>query len=288
MQNQTSLIYKLTIIIIYCVLFTPNCRKPSSSKRDFLDAVRFKEYDRVQDLIDLGEDVNQSDYRSGETALLLAIAKRDFDMVEILLKAKADPNKKSIFHGPIHLASDFCSPEILRILINAKADINAQNAFDYYTPLEISLLNGNLKCTEILINSGAKIEGLSVSHIFSEIAEKGRTEILNYILDVLDIQIYQHEANLALLRSVRSGNINTVQYLLKKNLKLNTNFFDDDGDALIHIATKYNRTSILNLLLTAGADPNLKNKKGETPIRIALKQKNLSLAEILKNSGATN
>ena len=41
---------------------------------------------------------------------------------------------------------------------------------------------------------------------------------------------------------------------------------DADGDAPLHGAAQYGDVEILNLLLDKGADPNIKNRLGGTPL----------------------
>ncbi|MCW7483282.1 ankyrin repeat domain-containing protein [Leptospira kanakyensis] len=281
--NKLNLILKtLTVLIVLLMVYS--CRKSSASKSNFIEAIKKGEHDRIEDLIEVGEDVNQLDYSSDDTPLILAIGNRDKKMVEILLDASADVNKKGKDCAPIHSVSYRCQIEIMKLLIEAKANLDDTTLWNNSTPLEISLHNNNLDCAKLLIKNGASIDKLPTSKFISHIASRGYLETLKYLLDELRIPFTNEESRLALIYSTRAGEIWTLQYLLKKNNDVN--FLDDYGDAPLHIAAQIGNVSILNLLINANADLNLKNRHGETALDIAIKKKNFAMADILKNSRA--
>ena len=61
---------------------------------------------------------------------------------------------------------------------------------------------------------------------------------------------------------------------------------DDGGDTALMTATSLDRPDNVRLLLEYGADPHLKNKKGETVFTIAKKKHSPRLDAILKSVGA--
>ncbi len=69
------------------------------------------------------------------------------------------------------------------------------------------------------------------------------------------------------------------------------NELDDDGEAILHYAISrfiYSeaRPKVVQWLLEKGADPNLRNARGETPLRLANRNDNEKIAKLLRDRGA--
>ena len=60
------------------------------------------------------------------------------------------------------------------------------------------------------------------------------------------------------------GNVKLVEYLLAQP-KIEVDKRDIDGQTALLVAAKKGNARIVDLLLEAGADPTLKNERGETP-----------------------
>ncbi|MBI4852010.1 MAG: ankyrin repeat domain-containing protein [Acidobacteria bacterium] len=58
-----------------------------------------------------------------------------------------------------------------------------------------------------------------------------------------------------------------VRELISVGANLNT--FDDLGNTALHIAVELNFVNIVDILLTAGADPSIENDLGQTPFQLA-------------------
>lgn len=100
-------------------------------------------------LIDLGAKVDATAPRSGTTALHDAASGHP-DLVEILIKNKADINAKDVSGST---ALHFASSHSARLLIEAGADINSQNKRGE-TPLHY----GGSEKTKLLVAAGAKVD----------------------------------------------------------------------------------------------------------------------------------
>lgn len=82
--------------------------------------------------------------------------------------------------------------------------------------------------------------------------------------------------------------INIVLNLAKELgfLKDIVNSQNSMGRTILHAATIKNMGSVVELLLNNGADPNIKNSDGDTPIFNAVWNENLELVKILEKYGA--
>lgn len=93
-------------------------------------AAAFASVAYVKQLLAVKANINQRTHE-GDTALSMAVLNERKDCVIALLEAKADPNKGS----PLVTASYVYNIEIAQILLNAKADINNKFNRNTWTPL---------------------------------------------------------------------------------------------------------------------------------------------------------
>ena len=60
---------------------------------------------------------------------------------------------------------------------------------------------------------------------------------------------------------------------------------DEDGNTLLHLAVKSESLEIVDLLLTLGANPSIKNARSETPAHAAARVGNLEILKYLVENG---
>ncbi len=76
-----------------------------------------------------------------------------------------------------------------------------------------------------------------------------------------------------------------VEQLIEKGVNVNSRN-NDDGNTGLHWASSYGFTEMAKLLVSHGADVNLKNMEGNSPLHWAAGQGNTEIVKILVSKGA--
>lgn len=120
----------------------------------------------------------------GETPLLIACENQNVYLVEMLLKAGADPNRKlRDGFSPLHYAASGGNYPIAKALLMGGADSNLRN-LDGETPLILAACEGHNDMTALLIENGADVnltDNLQHSALYYA-TENGFTEIVEQLL----------------------------------------------------------------------------------------------------------
>ena len=186
----------------------------------------------VAALLAAGADVNARSYQDHTPLHHAARDGEDASAIELLLAAGADVDARGRFGGtPLHWAvRDNDSTAVVAALLAAEADVNAQDG-DGSTSLQLAVTsNPNPAVFEVLLAGGADMqEGPAL--------------------------LYYAARNPA-----------AFEALLAAGVDLDVNA---DGRMLLHVAAGGHDTTVLDLLLAAGADVNARDQYGETPLHEA-------------------
>lgn len=232
---------------------------------------------------------------NGWTALHHACYKGDKASAEILIDSGANINafsnsKKS----PMHFAALNNHQECLELLIQRGADIEAQTD-ENCTPLHMAAKKGNLVCLQILLYAGANYYALdfrdwSALHYGSY---NGKRSIVNYILKwdadyekMRDFRTTQHKKAYEickdpntklgfriLWRAAQLGDLDMIRVLHREGQELNEQTQHLRNTAL-HIAVLKQHTLVIRFLVENGADINMANAEGASPLDYVDKAEN--------------
>ena len=145
--------------------------------------------------------------------------------------------------------------EMEEILIEHGANVNELNG-SQESPLYLAIQTRNYKATEILLKNGAQTDIL-VTYLDRPILYWA---LINY-------DIYNDEKYFNLL----------IDYGANPNIQ------DEDGNTLLHLAIKEDLSiDTVTLLLKAGLDLTLKNKKNETALDIASRKNKFKYVDLIK------
>ena len=243
----------------------------------------------LQAIICHAADVNAANKYS-QTPLQIACQEGAEDAIIVLLNAGADPN----FAGPngdtcLHyVARKFSSPEVLKAIISHGVDVYATDK-DNRTALMIACMKGNINAINVLLNAGADLK----------IADAGANTCLHYAVknncctEVLQA-IISHgvvvnaickDNRTALMIACEEGNKDVINVLLTAGA--DPNIADADGETCLHCAVLYDLcTDVLQAIISLVGDVNATNKRNETALMIACQNRNNNGINVLLNGGA--
>ena len=111
-------------------------------------------------------------------------------------------------------------------------------------------------------------------------SEQGHKEIVKYlVLKKADVNACDEESNSALIFATENNNVEIVQTL--SNAKANPNHQRNDGNASLHIACYREYEELAVMLFKFGADPLIKNRKGDTPFLSSVRSNMLKFVKLI-------
>jgi WD40 repeat protein/ankyrin repeat protein/serine/threonine protein kinase len=189
----------------------------------------------------------------GATALSLAAIKGNEAIVKILLDANADKEAREN-HGNTPLQSAVVGKHatVVRLLLGQKADIDARDNIGM-TALHLACLGtGDASCVRCLLDAGAS----------TELKDKRGYTALHY--------------------AAGFGNGPITRLLLNRGAKPNS--VDAGRDTPLHVVVLHpeqTNLEVVRALLSAGADPNVENRRGTTPFQYACLLSDLSVVRLM-------
>jgi ankyrin repeat protein len=251
----------IAIAALLCVGFGASVPPPAAAAdREMLyskaeDVIRYTDDVKgLSALIAQGVDVKRPSKNSqGRTLLVSAATEGKIAMMDVLLKAGADPNTKDesgmtalrqvAWTGKNQLAAT-------KRLIAAKADVNLV-ADDNWTPL-IQVMYADpgvaVPVAQLLLQAGA------------------------------DASIVNNEGNTALSLAAERGMPVLIPALIKAGADINAR--GRDGTAL-GLAAEKGQANVVKALLEANADPNLGDKNNTTPLMKAAQRDHVDVIALL-------
>lgn len=214
--------------------------------------------DKIQALLDFGADPNLvNDY--GQRAIDELIDNYTYrmtdtpELIAALLKKGASPDISpvaEIEEGPLHLAAQYGHKQSVALMLQYNALVDGYTrGFSPKTPLLIAAEHGHAEIADALLKKGAnplKTDG------------QGRTPL--------------HLA-------AHNGNEDLVKLLLEQP-GVDVNAVDDFGRSALHHACLREKDDAAKVLLAAGANTDLYDKNGFTPLQLAVHMGNADLLPV--------
>jgi uncharacterized protein len=219
------------------------------------------------------EDVNARK-PDGSTPLQWAVYDVDVAEVKRLIDAGADVSLANNYGAtPMSLAAEIANTEILKLLLDAGANVDSPNA-DGMTSLLAVARTGNVEAAKLLVDHGATIdarEGFGGQSALMWAAARRHPEMIAFLVD--------HGAAIDARSTARDYQRHITAEGRPKSL-------DSGGFTPLLYAARENCIACVDVLLEKGADIDLADPDGVSPLHLAIMNANWDLAKKLIDAGA--
>jgi ankyrin repeat protein len=265
-------------------------------------AIDARDLARVKKLVKDGANVNAQSKPVGETPLFRAIFKDAQDIVKFLLDNGVSVNQKSKYTKKtiLHMAAIYDHAEILKLLLEKGADFNLKDV-DGKTPVDVAIKNNSLRSLKVLIDAGAGTTEQRLRYGPHVDEDQDIDASLFSAIDACDLdkvkKLVKNGANVnaqskaryvgetPLYRAVFRNAEDIVKFLFDNGVIVNKKCEYSKRTAL-HIAAVNDHADMLKLLLEKGADFNVKDVDGKTPVDVAIEYNSLKSLKVLLDAGA--
>ncbi len=217
--------------------------------------------------------------------LYQAARKGDFDRVQELINKGADVNykKKFISHDefPLNGAIKSRNFDIVKLLVSHGSKIDTEG--DDRGSLDEAIYQKNKKIIQYLLSKGIYVnKSCSSSLIYSALSTVS-FEMLKFVVEDLGVCIdsknFIYEET-PLYETISEERLKEASYLIKKGASVNIQ--NKKKQTPLHVAVSSGKIKMIELFLKNGADINIKDEKGLTPLDYAQKENNVGVIELLK------
>ncbi|XP_071325726.1 B-cell lymphoma 3 protein homolog [Trachinotus anak] len=190
-----------------------------------------------------------------QTPLHLAVITQQADMVDVLLRAGADPAALDRNgQTALHLCCEYNQRECLSVVLSRSSSSTCLESRNYegLSPLHLAVLLGHKDLARMLLDAGADINAMDI--------KSGQSPLMH---------------------AVESNNVDMVHFLIENGCDVNSQSYS--GNTALHSACGRGQVDTVRLLLKSGADSSLKNYHNDTPVMVA---KNKKIADVLRGRGS--
>jgi ankyrin repeat protein len=220
-----------------------------------------------------------------------AVLLRDTTAVENFLALGVDPNEpEADGTTPLMRAVHGQLPEIAKLLIDAGAYVRKANTYGVM-PLYVAARAGDPDATDILLDAGADANAAlpSGETVLMTAARAGNPEVVRALLTggVAGVSLTAIAAARAAAHVAESGG-----YAPPTNPAVAANYADVDarermyGRTALMVAAAAGHLGVVELLIEAGSDLNVRDEEGATALSLARDYGHLHVAAKLAEAGA--
>ena len=233
----------------------------------------------VKALVEAGADPNIRDL-SGDTALTIAAGHGDnIYLVQILvLDAQASIDIQNRLGYTSLMKTVMNSHKgVVRALLDLGANPNIQDSFGR-SPLMMAVKHKNADIVQMLLAAGGDPNCVKYNILdcpIMQASRDGNKEIIKMLSEAgAALDIRDKSGQTPLMVAIKHNHVDAVQVLLEKGADFKCKKYSTDNCPLIQ-ASRDGRREIVRVLLRAGADPDVQDKYGYTPLMMTTKRRDI-------------
>jgi len=160
----------------------PNLIEPKRGYTGLMLAIR-EDSMKAFDVLVNAPDVNlEAQATNGDTPLMLASFYGNIPVVKLLLAREVEVNRPG--WTALHYAAINGSSEIVKLLLDASAYVDAESPDDKMTPVMLAAMRGRVAAVEVLRDNGADLtlknkDGLTAMDLARRYGQEGVIDVLN-------------------------------------------------------------------------------------------------------------
>jgi ankyrin repeat protein len=256
---------------------------------DLVKAVQGKHVEAAQRLLDQGAPANAR-AENGVTALAQAVLMESVPLVKLLLEHGADPNSvvtgSTVYESeaPLHLAARVGGAEMMALLLDRGADINARGRNEATPLLVAARSRKSFKTLQLLLERGAD-SILTDTQGATPLTMAALAEDPRYIEALLARHPNPELLAEPLVQAAHAGLRKNVERIVDAGADVNRpekKLFD----TALHRAAQNDHPDVVKLLLDRGATVDSSNARGETPLMLAAGNNRTAVVRLLLERGA--
>eukprot|EP00929_Paragymnodinium_shiwhaense_P120605 TRINITY_DN92582_c0_g1_i1.p1 TRINITY_DN92582_c0_g1~~TRINITY_DN92582_c0_g1_i1.p1 ORF type:complete len:312 (+),score=81.15 TRINITY_DN92582_c0_g1_i1:91-1026(+) len=199
-----------------------------------------------------------------------AVHTDDYSKVDLLLDAKADPNRRSETGSyPLQLAVKHKQFQLCRNLLQRKADVNQQDE-KQVTPLHSAMHYDQLRIIQLLLMYKANVNAadrIGQTPIFFGNSHSAISSLVEKEADLLHLN---KRGQCCMHLAAHNGCREAVCYYTEhEQLRHMLDLQDEKGRSPLHHAAARGHQNVVSRLMDVGADARLKTSSGQTPMSLA-------------------
>lgn len=258
-------------------------------------------------LLEAGADVNPIPrHNQGVASVYTPLSQASIygheSIVRLLLENKADVNSQdSSGHTALIKASVRSGPSVVRLLLENGAEVNTQNKFRHTALIGASILN-NESTVRLLLDNGADIhirDGRGQSALMVASSNNAESVVLLLLGNGADISVQDEEGISALMKASYMCHESLVRLLVENGAEIDAKDHHNNSALMLTLLKETwnylhpeeelkKALDVILLLLKLGAATDIKNKDGDTALRLALKFKEEAVRLLLDNGADVN